>query len=270
MSLSQSPKGPAVHFLEVDRHTPNNARMYDYWLGGRDNFTADREAAEELLKIMPTFSVMANENRAFVRRAVQYVAETGVQQFLDIGSGLPTKVNVHDVALATNPCSRTVYCDYDRMVINHGWMLTKGKAQVAVIEGDLREPTSILANPRLSQFLDLGKPVCLLLTAVLHLVPDEFDPAAICQRLCDTVAPGSYVAISHITSDTLPDHTMRRIIRVSSRTSQCVTFRSKERIAELVKGFPLVEPGLVPVAEWRSTERDTRRLPIYAGVGRKP
>ena len=189
--------------LEVDTSVPNIARMYDYWLGGKDNFAADREAADRQARAIPQLPWLARQNRGFLQRAVDFCAREGVTQFLDIGSGLPANENVHEIAQRVNADSRVVYADNDPVVVAHARALLSG-AQTAAVRGDAGRPDDILGAPEVRRLIDFSQPVAVLLLAVLHLIPDEADPAGSVARLREAVAPGSYLLISH--ADVSQDH----------------------------------------------------------------
>src|SRR5882757_264652 len=188
---------------EIDTSRPHSARVYDYMIGGKNNFAADRETAAQVLKHSPNAHTAARENRAFLGRAVRFLAaEAGIRQFLDIGTGLPTANNVHEVAQAATPASRVVYADNDPMVLAHARALLTSslEGRTAYIQADLRDPGSILASPVLREVLDLGQPVALMLIAVLHFIPDEDEPGKVIAALMDALPPGSYLAASHTTA----------------------------------------------------------------------
>jgi hypothetical protein len=180
----------------IDVSIPNVARIYDYWLGGKDNFAADRDAADRQARAIPQLPWLARQNREFLRRVVRFLAGQGIEQFLDIGSGLPTNQNVHEVAQVVNPDARVVYADIDPVVVSHAQALLSGK-QVAAIRADLCRPQDILGAPEVGQLIDFSQPVAVLALAVLHLLPDEAGPVAAMARLRKAMAPGSYLVISH-------------------------------------------------------------------------
>jgi hypothetical protein len=226
--------------------------MYDYYLGGKDNFEADRVAAEKVLALVPGLRRGILENRRFLRRVVRYLAaEADVVQFLDIGVGLPTQGAPHEVAREVNPAARTLYVDYDPVVVRHGQaLLTTGEHSI-MVQADVRDPVGLLAMPEVRAHLDFGSPVAVLLLAILHFVSDE-DLAGIVTSLRDGIASGSYLAISHIGTDFFPDKTaMDRAVAVYEQASERVFPRGKAEIAAFFDGFELVEPGLVPKHEWR-------------------
>ncbi len=194
---------------QLDTGTPNVARVWDFYLGGKDNFAADRKAAELLNQACqrvgaPTGAEVARENRAFLGRAVTYLASRGIDQFIDLGAGLPTRRNVHEIAQAVNPAARTVYVDYDPLVVSHGRALLADTPQTIMIRADVRGTSSLLEDPALRDHLDLRRPVAVLLVAVLHLLPDDEQPAKIVTEIRDRLAPGSCLALTHVSSDSRP------------------------------------------------------------------
>jgi hypothetical protein len=262
---------------EIDTSKPHAARIYDYLLGGKDHFAIDRETAEKGIKLIPTGRTAARENRTFLGRAVSYlVAEAGIRQFLDIGTGLPSANNVHEVAQAEAPESRVVYVDNDPIVLAHARALLTSTPQgrSAYIEADLGEPETILGAPALAATLDMTKPVALMLVGLLHFVPDEQDPARAVATLVDALPPGSYVTVSHGSPEFNPEAAAAwsRTWRDSGVPFQ---LRTTDEVADLAfRGLDLVEPGLVVVSEWRPQGAGPRPLPaevaVVGGVAGKP
>ncbi|HEX6452871.1 MAG TPA: SAM-dependent methyltransferase [Trebonia sp.] len=258
---------------EFDTSVAHQARVYDYLLGGKDNYAADRAAAEAWLKVNPdtVFTVLAN--RAFLGRAVRYLsAEAGIRQFLDIGTGIPTAGNTHHVAQAIAPESRVVYVDYDPIVLAHARALltSRGAGATDYIHADLRDTPAILSQAR--ELLDFTQPVAITLIAILHAIPDSDDPHSIVASLLDAVPPGSYLAISHMGSDLIAAETLQEMQDVGKRMSQQqYSYRSRDQVAQFFDGTDLVEPGLVPVHEWRPEPGtdDTSNSFIWSAVGRK-
>ena len=235
---------------EIDTSRPNPARMYDYYLGGKDNFPADRRAAQQILEIVPEVPALAEEGRLFLRRAVRYLAgEAGVRQFIDIGAGLPTQGNTHEIAKQVAPDARVVYVDNDPVVVTHGRALLASDSTV-MVEGDLREPDAILSHPLLRGTIDFDQPVAVLLLSILHFIRDEEDPSGIVARLRDAVVPGSFLALSHASADIWPE-LAERVARVYARSTAPLVTRSHGAIKALFAGFELVPPGLVRAGEWR-------------------
>ncbi|MBX6381558.1 MAG: SAM-dependent methyltransferase [Microbispora sp.] len=260
----------------IDAGIPNPARMYNYFLGGKDNFAADREAAERVLQVAPEARALARSNRAFLRRAVRHlVAEAGIRQFVDIGTGLPTVGSVHEVAHELDPGVRVAYVDNDPVVLAHSRALLSGTAETTVtVQGDLRRPEEILAHPDLRSLIDLSRPVAVLLVAVLHFLTDDDKPAELVSRIRESVAPGSHLVLSHVTDEERADEA-REGAAVYRQASTGITLRSREQIHELFAGFRLIEPGLVPLDDWRPDDENLlarqarRHLPTWflCGVG---
>ncbi len=258
---------------EFDTSVAHQARMYDYLLGGKDNYAADRAATEAALKVYPEWAFTARANRAFLGRAVRFLAgEAGIRQFLDIGTGIPTAGNTHQVAQAIAPESRVVYVDYDPVVLAHARaLLTSGAAGATeYIDSDLRKVGTILEQA--SRLLDFTAPVAVTLVAILHAIPDADDPHAIVARLMDAVPSGSYLALSHLGREFLPPETLRQMQDLSRGNSQQqFAYRSRDEVAGFFTGLDLVEPGLVPLEEWRPDPgtADTGKSTLWCAVGRK-
>jgi SAM-dependent methyltransferase len=265
---------------------PQSARIYDYWLGGKDNFAADREVAEALARQIPTIRVMVRSQRVFLARAVEYLVGIGVRQFLDVGTGIPTANNVHEVAQAIAPESRVLYVDNDPVVLAHARALMTSTTQgaTAFIPADLREPDAIRGHPMLAQTLDLRRPVGLLLVGILHHLHDEDDPRGIITHLLDALVPGSHLVLTQPTADFDPQ-AMAGMAATAEGSGIPYVPRSRAETAAFFAGLDLVEPGLVPIPAWnplgdRASSAITQ-LPgtegldpyaVYgwAGVGRKP
>jgi hypothetical protein len=234
---------------------PSSARIYDYLLGGKDNFPADREAAEELIEILPHVRVAARANRAFVGRAVRYlVNEAGITQFIDIGSGLPTIGNVHQVARNANPAAHVVYVDHDPVVLSHVRNMVYGQAGVTIVGHDMRDPGGILSDQLTRELIDFSRPVGILIVSMLHFLPDTDDPAGIIKQLVEPFPPGSYVALTHATGDAEP-----RAGDVAQLYQQATTqlhTRTHNEVLALVDGMDLVDPGLVWTPLWRPERED--------------
>ena len=256
-----------------DPTVPNVARIYDYMLGGKNNFTADRQLAEQLLAEFPQSSWIARQNRAFVGRAVRYCAEQGIDQFLDVGSGLPTMDNVHEVARRVIPGAAVTYVDNDRVALAHAKALLATSPGVSAIWGDVRQPGQILADVEDGALIDLSRPVVILLAAILHFIADDEDPAGIVRAFTDAMPAGSYLILSHASHDALPEESARAMSMYRDRgASSRLATRSRADIAAFFTGLELVDPGLVSTSQWRPTESDyiPERVDLYAGVGRKP
>jgi hypothetical protein len=258
--------------IGVDVSTANVARIYDYFLGGKDNFAVDRKAAAELTAIMPLAPAIARQNRAFALRAVRILAtDYGIRQFIDVGAGLPVGPTVHTVARAIARSCRVVYVDNDPVVCSHGRAVLEGEAS-AMVQADLREPDEILGHPLTQSLIDFTKPFALLATAVLHFVPDEADPRAIVARFRDAMAPGSFVVISHGTLENLPGrHRAEESVEVYKRSSAELWLRSLDEVRGLFDGFELLDPGVVHIGQWRPGLRELPDLDtntLRGGVGR--
>jgi O-methyltransferase involved in polyketide biosynthesis len=255
----------------LNTSVPHIARVYDYWLGGKDNFPADRELAERFIAADPSVIAGVRSNRAFLGRAVHYlVAEAGIRQFLDIGTGIPTAINTHEVAQRAAPDTRVVYVDNDPIVLAHARALLTGNPAGATgyIDADLRDTSTILAVA--DRTLDFSRPVAVMLVGVLHCIPDEDVPAKIVTRLMDAVPPGSYLAISHPASDIHPDTMAKGSAILNRSLAGPITFRAHDEVAAFFGGLELVPPGLVSTTQWRpGPGADPKPLPGWAGVAVK-
>jgi len=261
----------------IDTSRPHPARMYDYYLGGKNHFAADRALADRALASWPAGRIGLRENRRFLGRVVRYLAaEAGVRQFLDIGSGLPTSNNVHEIAQAVDPSNRVVYVDNDSMVLAHARALLASapEGRTAYIQADLRSPLDILRSPVTRSVLDFTKPVALMLVAVLHFLQEEDKPETVISTLLDALPPGSYLAASHITMEHDPVG-VGGGQRAYREAGLPMYVREADEFAQLAfSGLNLVPPGVVLVSEWRPDTNAPRPTPaevsIYGGVGRKP
>jgi S-adenosyl methyltransferase len=264
---------------EINTGVPQSARVYDYWLGGKDNFPADREVADQVLAIAPVARDVVEDNRAFLRRAVRHLAgQAGIRQFIDLGSGLPTQGNVHEIAQATAPDARVVYVDNDAMVVTHSRALLAGDNTVA-IQADLREPKTILEHPEVRELIDFGQPIALLLMAILHFIPDDQDPYGIVAQFRDALPAGSYLAISHGTRDIpeRPDMSPEamaemgaKVERLYQLTTASLVTRTRAQVERFFDGFELLDPGLVEIQLWRPDDgRSLLPGGFYGGVGRR-
>jgi S-adenosyl methyltransferase len=266
----EQPELPAV----IDRTRPHQARIYDYWLGGKDNFAVDRAAAERALAVYPGLRRGVRAQRAFLANAVEYLTRTaGVRQFLDIGTGIPTANNTHEVAHAADPGARVVYVDNDPMVLAHARaLLTSGTPDsTSYLDADLRDTARILTEA--AALLDFGQPIGVLLIGILQLIPDEDDPRAIVTRLMEAVPAGSWLAIFHPASDILTEQISEVARLVSVRAAAPTTLRSRAEIMRFFDGLEFLPPGLVQVHRWRpgSPAPDMGdEVPGYAGLARKP
>jgi hypothetical protein len=253
---------------------PSAARIYDYLLGGKDNYPADRAVAESMIAQLPNVQLAVKWNRAFLRRVVRYlVCEADIRQIVDIGAGLPTVGNTHEIALDTSPETRVVYVDHDPVVLAHARSMLNGVPNTAIIEQDLVEPDEILADPVLRSLIDFREPTAFLLLSILHFVSDEADPAALIAALLDPFPAGSHVAISHATPDSVP--AVKDVERVFDEATEQGHVRSRSAVMKLVAGLDLVEPGLAWPPEWRPDPGD--EVPANAAeayycvvVARKP
>jgi SAM-dependent methyltransferase len=259
---------------DIDTKTPNVARIYDYLLGGKDNFAADREAARQLIEAIPDVAAIARDNRSFLGRVVRYlVTEGGIRQFLDLGGGLPTQANVHELAQGVATGVHVVYVDNDPVVASHGQALLAADGEVAMVLGDLRDPVSILGNPEVTRLLDLTQPVAVLCTSTLHFIADEADPHKIMAEYRDHLAPGSYLAITHGTLEEDPATEGSKAEGVYRQASSQLHVRPLPDVLRFFDGFELVEPGLTWIAQWRpepGTAPTGRQQSMRGGVGRKP
>jgi hypothetical protein len=261
------------HVAGLDTSVAHPARVYDYWLGGKDNFAADREAAERVLAVTPGLRQRVQANRAFLARAVRYLAtEAGIRQFLDIGTGIPSANNTHEVAQATAPDSRIVYVDNDPIVLVHARALLVGTPEGATqyVEGDLRQPGAILAAA--ARTIDFDQPVALLLIGILHLIQDAEGPYELVAELMSTLPSGSYLAISHPALDIHPGQEEAQR-RYNERVSTPQTMRTKPEVDRFFEGLDLVPPGVVYVHNWRPDPGDPvppGGVSAYGGVARKP
>ena len=257
----------------IDLDRPSAARVYDYFLGGAHNFAVDRDLAKQIAAMTPDIARTMRANREFLRRVVRFLVAAGIGQFLDIGSGIPTVGNVHEVAQKADPSARVLYVDIDPVAVSHSRVILEGNDRAAAIQADVREPDTILADPQVRRLLDFPEPVAVLLAGVLHFVSDEDDPAGIVRRFGEAVVPGSYAVISHATADGQPDEVIQAQ-RLSSRTSTEIFLRSRSQVLEQFDGFTLIDPGLVHVSLWRpDASRDVEGFPervgAYGGVGCK-
>lgn len=257
----------------VDTHRPSIARVYDYLLDGSHNFRADREAAQQALAALPNGRRVAYANRDFLRRAVSFCVEQGVTQFLDIGSGIPTVGNVHEVAQGVEPHARVVYVDIDPVAVAHSRAILAGNGLTGVLRADARDPEGILADPVVTNLLDLAEPVALLMVTLLHFVPDADDPHGIVARFKDRLAPGSLLVISHGTADDVAHGGQydKFVGALATNVAQSYV-RPKAEVARFFDGFDLIEPGVEWITRWRPDEgadaSETHH--IYGGVARKP
>ena len=259
----------AIPAIDTTRAHP--ARIYDYWLGGKDNFAPDREAAELALEAYPDLAKAVQSNRAFLGRAVRFLAGQGIRQFLDVGTGIPAADNTHEVAQREAPDSRIVYVDNDPIVLLHAQALLKSTPEGACdyLQADLRDPDTILA--RAARTIDFGRPVALMLLAVLQFILDEQDPYGLVSRLVAALPSGSYLVISHPTDDFNPNRGESMKV-YNERSADQAVVRDKAATTRFFDGLELLEPGVVPVARWRPDSDLTAARPssMWCGVARKP
>jgi SAM-dependent methyltransferase len=258
---------------EVDVERPSAARVYDYYLGGLHNFAADRAMAAAAVEDWPELPRIMQANRAFMRRAVRHLAAQGIDQFLDIGSGIPTAGNVHEVAQAARPDARVVYADIDPVAVAHARALLTDDPSTGVIEADMVDVDAVLGDPVTRSLLDLSRPVGLLVVALLHFVGDERRPGEVLARYRDALAPGSHLVVSHASADGAPDRAGEHQ-SLYRRTATPMTMRSRDEVAGLLEGFTLLEPGIVFLPEWRPDDPSValehpERFTGYAAVGRR-
>ncbi|MFV2019480.1 SAM-dependent methyltransferase [Micromonospora sp. LOL_023] len=256
----------------IDVERPSVARMYDYYLGGSHNFAVDRAAAQAMIAAVPEAPLMAQANRAFLRRAVQFLVDSGVRQFLDIGSGIPTVGNVHEIAQRLAPESRVAYVDLDPVAVAHSREILAGNDRTTILHEDLRNPERILHDPRVRALLDFDQPIAVMAVAVLHFVPDSDDPAGILATLREAVAPGSYLVLSQASDDGRSDEERHEADEIYQRTDSPLSVRSRAALTSLFAGFQLVDPGVVWVPQWRpetpEAADDAERAVFMGGVGR--
>lgn len=238
--------GPDWAAENIDTNKPSAARMYDYYLGGSHNFAADREAAAKVLEVMPDAPLMAQANRAFLHRSVRFLVEAGVRQFIDLGSGIPTAGNVHEVA----PEATVVYADMDPVAVAYSESILSDVDRAAVVHADIRHPERVLESPVTRRLLDFDEPIGLLMVAVLHFVSESDQPERVIGQFRDALPTGSAIALAHVTLDERPDE-MARLTAIYQNSANPTTFRTKAQIAGLLAGWDVVDPGLTWVVEWR-------------------
>jgi hypothetical protein len=260
-------------YTDIDTSVAHIARVYDYWLGGKDNFAADREAGDEAIEAYPGLVSSVRANRAFLARTVRYLAgEAGIRQFLDVGTGIPSASNTHEVAQALAPETRVVYADNDPMVLAHARALLRSAPEgaTAYLDADVRDPAEILHAA--TGLLDLNRPVAVMLVAILHFVSDDEHPQEIVSRLMADLPPGSSLTISHVPSDMHASAMKNMGDRLNRLLAQRSTYRSKEQVTRFFDGLDLVPPGVVPIQEWRpaTAAEASATAAMWGGVGLKP
>ncbi|WP_329398996.1 SAM-dependent methyltransferase [Streptomyces lydicus] len=270
MSQETQPQSGAV-----DVTIPSVARMYDYYLGGKDNYAVDREACEELSKVVPSTQVLAINNRRFLQRVVRWLAgEHGIRQFIDHGSGLPTQDNVHQVAQRIDPAARVVYVDNDPIVLAHGRALLEENANTSVIQADMRDTDGIFGSPEVERLIDFDQPVAALFVSVLHCIPDSDDPAGLIKRVADRLAPGSFLVVCQLVSeDAATRDFVTEFMRVQTH-GQWGRVRQAHELAGFLDGLEILEPGLLEVSTWKpdadiGPKQLTQEWIEYGGVARK-
>jgi hypothetical protein len=255
--------------VRIDATVPSAARIYDYLLGGKDNYAVDREAADELLAVVPDQRLLARANRSFVIRAMRFLARQGIRQVIDVGTGIPTSPSIHEVFHAVDLGARVVYVDSDPLVKVHNDALLATTEQVTSIEGDIRRPEEILDHVRRHKLIDLTEPVVVVLAAVLHLIPDTQDPADLVAGFRTAMAPGSHLVLSQFAGHSDPG-AIARLRAIADGTPVETYFRTREEILRFFDGFDLLAPGLVDVEQWRpDMQAPSTRLKISGGVARK-
>ena len=266
--------GEPVVAGEIDLTRPSVARVYDYYLGGAHNFAVDREMAQQAISMWPDLPLIMQANRAFLRRAVRFCVDAGVRQFLDLGSGIPTVGNVHQVARDAAPDARVVYVDSDPIAVAYSRTILDGDPQTSVVQADLRDPAQVLGSTEVRSLLNLDEPVAVMMVAVLHFVRDEDDPAAIVAAYRDAMASGSYLVVSHASQDGQPERAGEHE-DLYRQTANPMTMRTSSQVRGLMAGFDVVEPGVVFLPLWRPASLDDvddrpERFSGLAVVGRKP
>ena len=258
---------------DVDTTGPSTARAYDYYLGGAHNFAVDRELARNVARKLPDVRDMVIANRAFLRRAVRYCVDQGIRQFLDIGSGIPTAGNVHEIAQRAAPESRVVYVDNEPVAVSHGTTILEDNENATIVRGDLEEPQALLEHPETRRLLDFDQPVGFITIALLHFIPESSAPRELIRTFHERLAPGSHLCFSHVTADDYPTE-VDGLIELYRRTRSPLFPRSRREVADLMADFELVEPGVRYVPEWRPESAedvgpDPSRSIVYGAVGRK-
>ncbi|MFJ2827942.1 SAM-dependent methyltransferase [Streptomyces sp. NPDC087263] len=265
---------PAWAPRSIDISAPSVSRIYDYYLGGSHNFEVDRDAARRAMEFMPGLPKIMQANRAFMRRAVRFATGEGITQFLDIGSGIPTFGNVHEIAQESRPGARVVYVDNDPVAVAHSQAVLEGNDDADVIAADLLKPREILASSQVQRLIDLNRPVALLLVAILHFVEDADDPYGAVAELRDALAPGSLLVVTHASYEgiPLPQEQAEGTVDVYKNIRNPLIMRSREDVARFFEGYDMVEPGLVPMPKWRPDtapeDEDPYSFSGFAGVGR--
>jgi hypothetical protein len=254
---------------DVDVSKPNAARVYDYILGGANNFDVDRVFAKQVIDIMPDLAFLAIENRSFLRRSTRFLAEQGIRQYIDLGSGIPSAGSVHEVVQAVDPACKIVYVDFEAIAVAHSELMLADNPNADILRADYRNPASVLDSPVTRSLIDFSQPVAVLMYTAMHFVADSDEPKKLVATYRDATVPGSYLALSHATADDRPE--MEDLATAYGQTANAVVMRSRDRVAEFLDGYDLVEPGLVFTAQWRGELDvcDPWRSGAYAAVGIK-
>ncbi|GGP75256.1 SAM-dependent methyltransferase [Saccharothrix coeruleofusca] len=271
------PSSPSEPRSDVDLSVPSAARAYDYFLGGAHNFAVDREFADQVLRIAPSVPAVTRLNRSFLRRVVEFCLDQGIRQFLDLGSGIPTVGNVHEIAAQTDPACRVVYVDYEPVAYAHAKQLLAGHPFATIIQADIRAPEKVLEHPDTRRLIDFSQPVALLMVGVLLFISDEDRPAELIAAYRERLAPGSFLAISHIASEQAAPELQAevgRLVDAYAAADEYVHVRTHAEILRWFEGADLVEPGLVRLPDWRPdnlVEQKSVAAPLgYGGVARIP
>lgn len=256
---------------DVDTTTPNAARVYDWYLNGGHNFDVDRDFGRRAEKLLPDVKHVALMNRQYLGRAVREMTKLGVRQFLDLGSGIPTVGNVHEIAQQGDPTARIVYADYEAVAVAHSQLILESNPNADIVQHDVRDPEAVLSDPKTRALLDFDQPIGVIMCTILHFIMDADDPFAIVRKYRDACVPGSYLAISHGTTDNRPD--LQAFADAYRETANQVNLRPHDQVVRFFDGYDLIEPGLVFTPGWRpESEIDqdaAARSGVYAGVGRK-
>ncbi|GAB2834058.1 SAM-dependent methyltransferase [Lentzea nigeriaca] len=256
----------------INTDVPSAARVYDFLLGGGHNFASDRMVGEKVLQILRDGRAIAASNRSFMRRAVLLMMEQGIDQFLDLGSGIPTVGNVHEIVQQQNPDAHVVYVDYDEVAVSHSQLLLEGDENAGVVQADMCRPQDVLAHPVVQDLIDFSRPVGLLMVAVLHFVSDEKGPAEVVARYLDAMPSGSLIALSHLTADFKPQE-MGEVVEAMKHSRDPMYFRSLADFEPMFEGMEVLRPGVVPAPKWHpelGPAGEGGPEDVYVGVGRKP
>ncbi|MEV0086068.1 SAM-dependent methyltransferase [Saccharopolyspora sp. NPDC050642] len=257
----------------VDLEKPSAARCYDFYLGGAHNFAVDRELGRKVMEVVPNVQEVAVNNRAFLRRAVRYCLDQGVRQFLDIGSGIPTAGNVHEIAQAVDPGTRVVYVDNEPVAVAHSRSILGDNKNATIVQADLVDVEDVLDAPETQRLLDFSQPIAVMMVALVHFVPDGSKPREVIRHYYDRLPAGSYLGFSHVTGDHYPEG-VQGLVELYKSSTNPVTLRTRDEVAGMLDDFEIVEPGVVYVPDWRpDTEDDVWENPersiVYGAVGRK-